>query len=343
MLPFLPKTTAGAELQPREISKKALVLACIRHSLSPTFGSSPTDQKNKFQDELLLHSTECNTSVLTTSLIVTGEGGGDVDSGGGSGGNPRSITLSPSLAEMESVVLDEILEEFRLAIREFPTAHSERDMQIESEKRRIELELEEKRNSSVGGGGRGGERDGDGIRSYVASSSSSKKKKKKKKKKKEETLQLYLDTCTYSTEHEEILTNAKRRIKNILKTNVSGPNMLEKRMKKFEWLFHLDEDVRVEKLTKRFEQVAVQSTKELGDIDSAKDPGLLLEAYERIELRRNAILKEAKRLVKKYRMTTSIAERSIHNQGESVEHYPVYSVDCRGLLDSIRERSKKTL
>ena len=343
MLPFLPKTTAGAELQAREVSKKALVLACIHHSLSPTIGSSPTDQKNKFQDELLLHSTECNTSVLTTSLIVTG-GEGDVDGGGGSGGsggNPRSITLSPSLAEMESVVLDEILEEFRLAIREFPTAHSERDVQIESEKRRIELELEERRNSSVGG--EGGERDGDGIRSYVASSSSSSKKKKKKKKKnkKEETLQLYLDTCTYSTEHEAILTNAKRRIKNILKTNVSGPNMLEKRMKKFEWLFHLDEDVRVEKLTKRFEQVAVQSTKELGDIDSAKDPGLLLDAYEKIELRRNAILKEAKRLVEKYRMTTTIAERSIHNQGESVEHYPVYSVDCRGLLDSIRERSKK--
>ena len=145
------------------------------------------------------------------------------------------------------------MEEFRLAVIDFPSPHSERDSSIEAQYKEIEQKILEDTNKMAS------------MNMFNADTNNSspnsgkKGKKKKKKKRKKEKLQLFIETCLYSNDSEAIFTNARRRIRRILRTNQSGPLLLERRLKLYEWIFSSKEDVLVTSLVTKFEQASVSS------------------------------------------------------------------------------------
>ena len=144
------------------------------------------------------------------------------------------------------------MEEFRLAVIDFPSPHSERDSSIEAQYKEIEQKILEDKNKMAS------------MNMFSADTNNTspkgkKGKKKKKKKKKKEKLQLFIETCLYSNDSEAIFTNARRRIRRILRTNQSGPLLLERRLKLYEWIFSSKEDVLVTSLVTKFEQASVSS------------------------------------------------------------------------------------
>ena len=145
------------------------------------------------------------------------------------------------------------MEEFRLAVIDFPSPHSERDSSIEAQYKEIEQKILEDTNKMASMNMFSADTNN------TSSNSGKKGKKKKKKKKKKEKLQLFIETCLYSNDSEAIFTNARRRIRRILRTNQSGPLLLERRLKLYEWIFSSKEDVLVTSLVTKFEQASVSS------------------------------------------------------------------------------------
>ena len=146
------------------------------------------------------------------------------------------------------------MEEFRLAVIDFPSPHSERDSSIEAQYKEIEQKILEDTNKMASMNMFNADTNTTSLNSGKKS-----KKKKKKKKKKKEKLQLFIETCLYSNDSEAIFTNARRRIRRILRTNQSGPLLLERRLKLYEWVFSSKEDVLVTSLVTKFEQASVSS------------------------------------------------------------------------------------
>ena len=64
-----------------------------------------------------------------------------------------------------------------------------------------------------------------------------------------------------------------------------------------------------------------------------------MDAFEHIQLRRDGLLQRAKQLINKYKATSVSCTRSIYDTGEEVEHYPLYSVDCRDLFVQVKQRT----
>jgi len=342
LLPFTPRSLKnGYLLQTRQTSKCAIVIACLAHAFSEEKPEheEQQDQENIFQKKLLTLSTPCNNSILTTFLTVSDGTSDDHDSkhsfSSGSGSDDdKKFILKPSLSEIENILCNDILEEFRLAIYEFPTPHSERDTKIEYHERAVALkknELTQKFNML-----------NNNINNPTQNNSlllsSKTKKKKKKKKMKAEIQQLFMETCTYSSDHESVLTNARRRILHILQTNQEGPKALEKRFAKYEWIFSNKEENKLNSLLKKISLASISSTKILGEIDSANDPGSLIDAFDVMVIKRNGLLGQTKKYIRQYQKIRKTINRSIYNTHENIEHYPIYSIDCRQFMTQIQER-----
>ena len=216
---FSPRKMHGLHsscMQVRESSKGAIVIACLRHSM--TAGNAGNAGNAVFQQTLLQYSTACTTSLLVTKMTL----------------HPETLVmaLTPSLETMEQTILEDIVEEFRYASSDFPSAHSERDTRIDNLATEAPTTMGA-RSSSAGNNVL--------FQNKNAAAASAKK---------QPLTPIYMSVCGYSSGVEPVLINAKQRISRVLKSNQSGPKRLEQCLQRFQWLFDNKEDALVERLAR---------------------------------------------------------------------------------------------
>lgn len=101
LLPFAPKyKNENTKLLLRQCSKSSIVIACLTHVLSSSNSDSTSDSGDSlFQNKLLSLSTPCNTSILSTSIVI--ERDESIDR--------NVIQLKPSLNEIENILLNDVV------------------------------------------------------------------------------------------------------------------------------------------------------------------------------------------------------------------------------------------
>ena len=323
-LPFAPRilggVASGACRQLRRASKASILISALKHAFAapsaiddaplPPRSNNSTYEGSVFQRELVNLVPPLNESVLLVKLVLD---------------NDHKIQLKPSFEDLEAILVEDTLSHISSSgadvTRPALTSRKEKSVKKAAEQAAV-------------------------IKAAKAAGQHVAKKKTRKRKKAEEEEEeedrhgdTYLRPCELD-EDDASLRNARRRLRHIIRCNTGPPLRLLRCFRAgFEWLFSDEETTKISKLSLEFEKASVAVSKDISDADGANNPGKLVDCWEKLALRRDALLYRARRLIRKYRRAQRSAERTCGNPREGVEHYPLFAVDCKALLSEIKVRT----